>query len=58
MTKELKPCPFCGSESVEYDYRAFKIQPWSVHCMWCHIRTDVYRTQEEALNVWNRRIER
>jgi hypothetical protein len=61
MEKELKPCK-CGSvkddsvDCVRY-YRKF-IEPYRymVMCFWCGKRTRSYKTKEEAIKAWNKRI--
>ena len=51
---ELKPCPFCGSEVVE-----FKVEPiwWYVQCTseQCKVRM-VAHNREEIEEMWNRRV--
>ena len=62
MMDELKPCPFCGcSGVVNYDKRGSLEQyivesgnstcPASIMLGWS------YRTEEEAIKAWNRRVE-
>lgn len=55
--EQLKPCPFCGGEPllkrcgkmsfVVCDYSYCDVQPW----------TKYMQTDEEAIEVWNRRAE-
>ena len=51
---ELKPCPFCGSESLfaDIDDDGFYIE-----CNGCLARSPVANTQAEAEMRWNRRTE-
>lgn len=51
---KLKPCPFCGSTSIEIvqygknDYQAF--------CRNCYVTTAPVLGVEEAEKDWNRRV--
>lgn len=55
--EELKPCPFCGGEAVLFAYEIFCEH--SVRCKSCYCGTEEgYRTGKEAIEAWNRRIER
>ena len=51
---ELKPCPFCGGKETEL--KQF-VGWWSVNCYkgWCFAKSA--KTQEEAIENWNRRAE-
>lgn len=53
----LKPCPFCGGEAVILNEAECDV--WHVMCgnEDCEVRpwTDFYDSQEEAIEVWNRR---
>ena len=55
--RELKPCPFCGSTPM---LRRGKTDEWyHVECgnRECpiYVETRRFYTQEEAIEVWNRR---
>lgn len=52
-TQPLKPCPFCGSESI-------KLQPqphgFSINCQECQVKKlTVTKHQEQAEAEWNMR---
>ena len=52
----LKPCPFCGGEAGFFAFEIFVEH--SVRCKSCGCGTeDDYRTEKEAAEAWNRRIE-
>lgn len=51
MTKELKPCPFCGGKA---EIIKDEMHVW-VHCTNCDSDTDLYQIQKEAVAAWNRR---
>lgn len=56
MMEELRPCPFCGSEAGLCAFEIFV--EYSVRCKSCGCGTDDgYRTEREAVESWNRRIE-
>ena len=51
--RELRRCPFCGGEAeiVELGKHV-----WSPRCMQCECKLNqVYRTQQQAIEAWNRR---
>ena len=51
--KELKPCPFCGSEATIWlspDRRTLFVQ-----CDECLTKSDLFRSIDEAVQAWNRR---
>ena len=50
---DLKPCPFCGGEAqLKEDKR---LNMWYVTCPSCKVETDVDKTQEKPIAVWNKR---
>jgi len=53
----LKPCPFCGSRSVETFglHDIFPATPFNVFCKKCRAMGPFYQTIEEAIEAWNRR---
>ena len=56
---ELKPCPFCGGEaeiqhSAYYDICILDYI-W-VECKGCDVHTRDCDSEEEAAELWNRRI--
>ena len=61
---ELKPCPFCGSEAWIIRTNDNKKRPYvqckfgcfrEPKCPASHLVTWDYRTEEEAVEAWNRR---
>ena len=53
---EVKPCPFCGGEALlinmKYSKKIF------VKCKdHCCEQDLIYKTEEEAIEAWNRRAE-
>lgn len=58
--EELKKCPFCGGEAkVEYfkSINNVEIVAAEVMCTKCRASSGTYRTKEEAIEAWNRRVE-
>ncbi len=49
---ELRECPFCGGEASVYSdgWRVW----FGVSCM-CGQHTNDFRTEQEAIEAWNRR---
>ena len=62
MATELKPCPFCGGEAI-YITTAIKAgdlvkEFYSISCLDCNAEIYKYcKTEEEAIEAWNRRAE-
>jgi Lar family restriction alleviation protein len=56
MEHELKPicCPFCGKNQATY---AFGGTAKLVRCEVCNAEGPRARTEEEALLLWNRRVD-
>lgn len=52
--RELKHCPFCGSEARRY-YGLLDIH--GVVCKKCHAKVYGYVNQASATRAWNRRAE-
>jgi Lar family restriction alleviation protein len=60
MSKQLLPCPFCGSDDVELStgYQGESCEENArryVECIKCAASTEFGRTDEEAIAAWNRR---
>lgn len=53
---ELKPCPFCGSQDVDYA-EAEDIDGSFVMCFECGTTSPVVDSKEKARDIWNRRAE-
>lgn len=60
MTEERKPCPFCGGKAkvVWMPYIGAEGIGLVVECNQCWAQTGYYDTREEAIDAWNRRVER
>lgn len=65
MSEALLPCPSCGSEaSVDKTNYYFEdtgehaMSAFVVSCRSCGMKTAQYRTEESAVERWNRRAER
>ena len=54
---ELKPCPFCGGKARLNEYKDCEIW-YEVWCDGCAVRTEQYENEDEAVKVWNHRVER
>lgn len=48
---ELKPCPFCGGKAELSNYTHY----W-IGCKDCWVETKCYKSKEEAIEAWNRRV--
>ena len=54
MSDELKPCPFCGGMNLYYAAGRF----YAVECSDCGAKVvGAFRTEEEAAEAWNRRVQ-
>ena len=54
MSEKLKPCPFCGSK---YVYTHHYIMVISKICPMCGATGPSAKTEDEAEELWNRRVE-
>ena len=56
--EEEKPlnCPFCGGEAESKFTRPLIDGYYYVHCKNCHSSTRGYRTKDDAIDAWNRRV--
>lgn len=56
----IKPCPFCGSESVSLEIKKdFRVSAEYIFDMYCHVcgvSTCGFENPEEAIMAWNRRV--
>ena len=56
---ELKPCPFCGSEADIITGESLHGERlYGVMCNCCTGRTDLFDTEDGAVDSWNSRVER
>jgi Lar family restriction alleviation protein len=53
--EELKPCPFCGDESVNV-FKSIDRDIWYASCNKCGVRTEGDTSEELAIDKWNRRV--
>ena len=53
MTDRLKPCPFCGSESI--CIVGGGTFPFWIECEGCNTTSKPFNLKEESVNQWNRR---
>ena len=52
----LKPCPFCGGEAEVLTAESMNGgYLFGIMCNDCRSRGDVYDTEAEAIEAWNRR---
>ena len=58
MKRQLKPCPFCGSDAVIVALDKHKKYPYRVECsnIFCRIRTPRTTLPRYAVEKWNYRI--
>lgn len=62
----LKRCPFCGGEAETHNCGTFENEKLAVildgrvgvHCSECHTATIPCASEEEAIEMWNRRAEK
>ena len=62
MSKEIKPCPFCGGRAtiravtpVHSNVKAYGYGGYFVMCENCLTTSNNYNTPERAAEHWNRR---
>lgn len=55
---KLKPCPFCGGEA-KTGTTLFGIRSGLifVYCKKCYASSLDYKTKEDAIEAWNRRVD-
>lgn len=59
MNIELKPCPFCGNKAtITYKQvlEAYICECSNNDCPASYMIGNIYDTMEEAIEVWNRRV--
>ena len=62
MSRELKPCPFCGSEPTIRIFRGKDgwRDRYAVLCRYdeggCGAESGLYHYEDEAIEAWNRRV--
>ena len=55
---ELKPCPFCGDTYiiVRSHINYYTVGCNSLSCVCLHTHGKPFKTEEKAIEAWNRRI--
>lgn len=57
----LKPCPFCGSENVEFipneEQAIDNTKTGFILCFGCGFSTDTFYSERHAAKAWNRRAQ-
>ncbi len=53
MIEKLKPCPFCGSDSLYIPENP--VFDYYVRCNNCQSRSNSFENAERAIEAWNRR---
>lgn len=56
METLLKPCPFCGNTRVFVMYSEIH-KAYFVFCTNCKASTNVAARKEDAIYLWNKRVE-
>ena len=58
MSKELKPCPFCGEKATisKRYHDAVKQEVYYVYCIKCGMQSGWSETEEKLRKTWNRRV--
>lgn len=56
MSKELKPCPFCGNDAeiLELEYKEQQ-KVYGIRCKSCFCKTGYYTSKSGVREAWNRR---
>ena len=52
---ELKPCPFCSSDSIYISQIA--LEHWNAGCNACRCEMTYFHSKEEATKAWNTRAD-
>ena len=58
--EKLKPCPFCGSKAVlrkKANLETYIVECTNGFCPASYMIGNDYETEEEAVEVWNKRID-
>ena len=57
-TSDLKSCPFCGSDAIMWSWNGGVIVECSKYNQCCHHASVEGKTEAEAIEKWNHRVER
>ena len=52
--RELKPCPFCGSDLIDIQ-SSIQMEQTDIRCTDCDIRISFKCCEEDAVQDWNKR---
>lgn len=59
--RKLLPCPFCGGEAKLKTFTSrgwlYKVTTHYVACTVCNCQTQVQFEEDEAAEIWNRRVD-
>ena len=55
MEREVKNCPFCGSDEGFLTVMVYDRNIFSVKCCECGAESGKCETEKEAIEAWNRR---
>ena len=58
MSEKLKPCPFCGSDAIMWSWNGGVVVECSKYNQCCHRASVEGKTEAEAIEKWNHRVER
>lgn len=58
MAKELKPCPFCGSDNIQFNTCWDEEAYIFCQCMNCRSTTKEFLEKKNAACQWNRRVDK
>lgn len=58
MSEKLKSCPFCGDTYIKiyHSMAWYQVGCNTVNCIACHAYVRAYKTEKEAVEAWNRRV--
>lgn len=54
MSRELKPCPFCGGDA---HIDTLGDDEYKAECFSCGIGTEYYQDKQKVIDAWNRRVQ-
>ena len=53
MSKEIKPCPFCGENRIQINHIGGR--GCAIECTHCRAKSRYWEREDTAINSWNRR---
>jgi len=54
MEEKLKVCPFCGEDMADIEH-VHEYDGYTISCLNCDARIDVYISEKNAIDAWNER---